>query len=61
MSPNGESKLAKVDDVRTFMKDRLRDSLSATLLKIGVKYGTPFSEKLLWELLTLLVDNDGSV
>jgi hypothetical protein len=61
MSANGDSKLAKVDDVRAFMRERLNDSLSSTLLKCGVKYGTPFSENLLWELLTLLVENEGSV
>jgi hypothetical protein len=61
MSPNGESKLAKSEDVKTFIQRRLRDSLSGVLLKLGVKYGTTSSEKLIWELLLMLVDNEGSV
>jgi hypothetical protein len=61
MSSNGESKLAKSEEVKAFVQHRLSDSLSTALLRLGIKYGTPSSEKLIWELLSMLVDNEGSV
>ena len=57
----GESKLAKVEDIKKFIQQRITDTLSASLHDIGVKYGTPQTEKLLWELLNILVDTEGSV
>ena len=61
MSPNGESKLAKPEEVKAFIQHRCSDSLSQVLVRLGIKYGTPCSEKLMWDLLSMLVDNEGSV
>lgn len=61
MNSSGESKLAKVDDVKNFIKQRIVDPLSASLNDFGVKYGTPATEKLLLELLNIVVDTEGSV